>query len=356
MLCKAKKIQLMTRAICMLATILFVPAANAVSFNLDSIAQWGKFPRFCIGVYRWGDGFFNGYDKEYVLPAGHKFNVKLRTDNWIDSYNFNLPNDMRMSLVSDPSTSVGVWLTYLAVSIGYDKNISKIFGSNAKAREQFNFGFNCSLFAANIYYSNNEQGTKITRFGPRYAPFNPNLDFNGAHSKTFGLSLYYFFNHKRYSQAAAFSFSRIQTRSQGSWFAGFTYFRNHYSFDFSELPQEMLDVLTQSWNSYKYFAKNKNYSIKFGYGYNWVFSKHWMFAVSESPSLGIKKGFINTDQEKTSMSLANNFRLAFVWNNKRWFAGFVGEVDVNLLYDRDTTFINSQLSANMSIGYRFDIW
>ena len=37
--------------------------ADAKPFlNLDSIAAWGKFPRFCINTYRWGDRFFNGYD------------------------------------------------------------------------------------------------------------------------------------------------------------------------------------------------------------------------------------------------------------------------------------------------------
>ncbi len=339
-----------------MAALFLAQNANAVSFNLDSIAAWGKFPNFCINVYRWGDGFFNGYDQNYVLPAGHKFNVKFRTDNWIDYYNFDLPDDMRMSMRSDPSTSIGVWLTYLAVSIGYDKNISKIFGSNAKAREQFNFGFNCSLFSANIYYFNNGQSTKITRFGAKHDTFNPNLDFNGAHSKSFGVDLYYFFNHKRYSQAAAFSFSRIQERSQGSWFAGFTYFRNHYYFDFNELPEYMREILPESWLDYQYFAVNKNYNIKFGYGYNWAFSKHWMFAVSESPTLGVKKGFINADVEKTSLSLSNDLRMGVIWNNKRWFAGLTGEVNINLIYDKETTFANSQISANLCIGYRFDIW
>ena len=36
-------------------------SAQALSFNLDSIAEWGKFPRFVVNTYRWGDKFFNGY-------------------------------------------------------------------------------------------------------------------------------------------------------------------------------------------------------------------------------------------------------------------------------------------------------
>lgn len=27
---------------------------KALSFALDSVAEWGKFPRFCVNTYRWG--------------------------------------------------------------------------------------------------------------------------------------------------------------------------------------------------------------------------------------------------------------------------------------------------------------
>lgn len=30
---------------------------SAFSLALDSVAEWGKFPRFCVNVYRWGDRF-----------------------------------------------------------------------------------------------------------------------------------------------------------------------------------------------------------------------------------------------------------------------------------------------------------
>jgi hypothetical protein len=36
--------------------------AYAISLALDSVATWGKFPRFVVNTYRWGDKFFNGYD------------------------------------------------------------------------------------------------------------------------------------------------------------------------------------------------------------------------------------------------------------------------------------------------------
>jgi len=42
------------------------PHARSFSFDLDSIAAMGKFPRFVVNTYRWGNEFFNGYDTTYV--------------------------------------------------------------------------------------------------------------------------------------------------------------------------------------------------------------------------------------------------------------------------------------------------
>ena len=78
---------------------------RAFSFALDSIAAMGKFPAFCIKTYRWGDQFFNGYDTLYVKGSGHKFNVKVLTNTWVDYYNFDLQDNMSMRLQSDPSTT-----------------------------------------------------------------------------------------------------------------------------------------------------------------------------------------------------------------------------------------------------------
>ena len=66
--------------------------ATGLSLALDSVATWGKFPKFCIDVYRWGDRTFNTYDSAYVVGTGKKFNVKLRMDSWLDYYAFDLKN------------------------------------------------------------------------------------------------------------------------------------------------------------------------------------------------------------------------------------------------------------------------
>ena len=331
-------------------------SASAISFDLDSIATWGKFPRFVVNTYRWGDKFFNGYDTTYVVGTGYKFNAKLTTDSWLDGYQFRLPNGKEILMRSDPSTSAGVYLTYLAVSAGYDVNVSKLLTGKERSRKRFRFGFNCMLFAAEFYIMNNDGGTTIKKFGDSHYPSHPNLDFNGIDISTWGVDAYYFFNHKRYSEAASFNLSRIQKRSQGAFYTGFSIYTQHIDFNFNSLPPSMLVQLPESWQGYRYYVNTHNYALRFGYGYNWVFAPHWVLGVSESPIIGVRKGFVNSDIEKVSLSLYNRAKLSVAWNNDRWFFGASGKFDLSIINDKSTTYASGILSGEVVLGYRFNLW
>lgn len=342
------------RLLIFLLPVLFViaPKSSAFSLNLDSIATWGKFPRFCVNTYRWGDRFFNTYDTMYVVGTGYKFNGKITTDSWLDVYNFRLPSGENVMMRSDPSTSIGLYLTYLAVSAGYDINVSKLFNGVDRSRQRFRFGFNCSLFSAEFYMYKNNVGADLKEFGGTKL----NIPFNGINNNTWGIDAYYFFNHKRYSEAAAFNFSRVQKRSQGSFFTGFSIYTQQLDFDFSILPHDLLDRLPDYWNDHRYRVDTHNYAIRAGYGYNWVFAPKWVLGVSESPIVGVRKGYVNSDIEKVSFSLYNRMKLAVVWNSGRWFAGIVGKFDAAIVNNRRTTYIGGVLSAEAAFGCRFNLW
>ena len=335
--------------------------ASAFSFNLDSIAAMGKFPRFVVNTYRWGDKFFNGYDTAYVVGTGYKFSAKLTTDSWTDGYRFNLPENKKLFMLTDPSTSIGAYLSYLAVSVGYDINISKLTGGPDRERQRWRFGFNCMLFAAEAYMSSNTTGTTIKEIGDRSRPIKPDLAFHGIDNQTWGLDLYYFFNHKRYSEAASFNFSRVQRRSQGAFYTGISIYAQNLNFDFSGLPKHYLDELPQDWApEYHYRVDTKNYAIRFGYGYNWVFHPGWLLGVSESPIIGVRKGFVTPWDDRTdkkiSLSLYNRLRLSIVWNSKRWFFGAVSKFDLAIINNKKTTYAGGVLNAEAVVGFRFNIW
>ncbi len=335
---------------------LAAPQAHAISFNLDSIATWGKFPRFVVNTYRWGDTFFNGYDTTYVQPTGYKFNAKITSENWTDGYRFVLPNNTRIYMQSDPSSSLGVYLTYLAVSAGYDVNLNKLFTGNNRSRQRFRFGFNCMLFAAELYFIKNDVGTNVRSFGMRNHMQHMKLPMSGINTTTWGIDAYYFFNHKRYSEAATFNFSRIQRKSQGAFYTGFSIYTQHLNFDFSSLPQYMLDQLPSQWPDYRYYINTHNYAIRVGYGYNWVFAKNWVLGVSESPIVGVRKGYVNSDISKVSFSLYNRAKASVVWNNRQWFFGAIGKFDVAIINEQRTTYAGGELSGEVVFGYRFNLW
>ncbi len=333
--------------------------ASAEFLSLDSIAAWGKFPKFCIDTYRWGDKFFNNYDSTYVQSSGYRFNIKTKIDSWVDLYNFRFDNGYKMMFNSRPSTSMGLWLTYMAVSIGYDMNVSQIFGANNGARKRFDFQFNCALFGAELYKITNDAHMKITRLGEPGSTQKVNIDFSGFHSESSGINLYYFFNHRNYSQAAAFSYSKIQVRSAGSLYAGFSYWSQEYDMDFTDAlgDSEMGSILQSEWGN-KYRVSDNNYAIKIGYAYNWVFHKGWCLGVSEAPTIGIKTGYINdTDNTHTSFTMSNRLKASIIYNhNKRWFFGFVGTIDSGLIYDDAHAFLSNTFSAEASAGFRFNLW
>lgn len=342
------------------AAMFCVPKGNAVSFALDSIAEWGKFPRFCINVYRWGDKFFNSYDSAYVVGTGTKFNVKVTTDSWLNYYRFTLPDAQSggifgpsVDLISRPSTSVGVHLTYLAVSIGYDLNLSSLFRGIKESRQRYQFGFSCALFTVEAYKEINRVGTRMTRFGSMK---HLNIPFDGMHSDSWGIDLYYFFNNKKYSQAAAFNYSKIQRRSQGSFFAGLSVYSQKYDFDFSGLDRHFLEQLPSEWEGYHFATNTQNYGIRAGYAYNWVFAKNLLLGVSVSPTVGLKHGYVNSYTQKTSFSLYNHAKLSVVWNGGKWFAGINFNGDTAVVSDRQTTFMGSNLSFTAAAGYRFNLW
>lgn len=336
----------------MLVSISSVPAYG-ISFNLDSIATWGKFPRFVVNTYRWGDKFFNGYDTTYVRSTGYKFSAKITTESWLDGYSFRLPDKTGIFMRSDPSTSAGIYLTYLAVSAGYDINVSKLFGGADQLRKRFRFGFNCMLFAAEAYLVNNNVGTTLKKFGSEH---HLNLPFDAIDNSTWGVDAYYFFNHKRYSEAASFNYSRLQQKSQGAFYTGFSIYSQRLRFDFSGLPEELKVTLPSHWNNYIYQVNTHNYALRLGYGYNWVFAPKWVFGISESPIIGVRKGYVNSDISKVSLSLYNRMKLSVVWNNGPWFAGVTGRFDVAIVNDRETTYAGGVLSGEAVFGIRFNLW
>ncbi len=74
-------------------------------------------------------------------------------------------------------------------------------------------------------------------------------------------------------------------------------------------------------------------------------------------TLGIKRGYINTNSKKnTSLGLSNSLRLSVVWNNGHFFAGAIGHIRSTLIYDKLHTLVTNVANLEISAGYRFNLW
>lgn len=349
---------LLTLFICILSMSALQTQSSAVSLNLDSVAAWGKFPNFCVKTYRWGDKFFNTYDSTYVVGTGYKFNVKFKSNAWLDNYIFALPDNYRMHMASEMNVSGGVHLTYLAVSVGYDYNLMRLFSKHNTARKKFNFGFNCALFAADLYWVTNDVGTRITSYGHPGDRVECSIPFYGIDNSIFGVDVYYFFNNKRYSRAAAFNYSKHQKVSSGSWILGFSYWTQSFDFNFSSLSDDILMELPAEWaqNDWRFRINNHNYAIRGGYGYNLVLPRNWLIGISETPVIGLKHGTVNGELPELSVSLYNRLQVSGIWSNKKWFAGLIVKAENGVYFDKKQTLLNGVFSGELSVGYRFNLW
>jgi hypothetical protein len=132
------------------------------------------------------------------------------------------------------------------------------------------------------------------------------------------------FNHKEYSQQASYRHNTVQLKNAGSFIANLSYTRHNISFDHAKLPTELSSHLNPKlkFNHIKY----SDYSLGFGYGYNWVLSKTWLASISLLPSISYKdssiKGYELTDESWTK-NLNFDFitRASVVYNTGKYFAG-----------------------------------
>lgn len=148
--------------------------------------------------------------------------------------------------------------------------------------------------------------------------------FDGLKSEMKGINLYYIFNNRRFSYPAAYSQSTNQRKSAGSLIAGFSYSRHKFLFDPGQLPENISGQLEDNMRFRK--IRYIDYSLNFGYGYNWVFAKNCLANLSVTPAVGYKASNIYFENEAYNETDHNiNFdvitRAAVVYNNTKYYVG-----------------------------------
>lgn len=318
----------------------------------DSTVIYPRFLGFCVKVYNWADRTFNSYDTTYVAGTGKRWKAVLRNDNWADSYAFNFRHDMPMRLMGDIYCNLGAYLQYMAVSVGYSLDMSNIIGNKPILHKKMGTGFSCALFSVELYYNENTGGSYLRTFGKYNNGRLFKEHFPGVFMRTYGIDAYYFFNHRRYSQGAAYSFSKYQKKSAGSFIVGFTYANRNVSLDFTTLPEYLLEYLTLPVGKYKFHYNN--FCLMAGYGYNLAFAKNWLYNTTVIPAVGINRCFDDSLEGKQDMlSLGVKGKMSLTWNISDFFLGIQAAFDGSWYRSSDYSLFSSVENLSASVGVRF---
>lgn len=318
----------------------------------DTSVIYPKFIGFCVDVYNWGDRFFNGMDKDYVIGTGKRWKARVVNEYWCDGYGMTLPRNFNIAMLSHLYGNIGAYLQYMAVSVGYSYDMSTVFGSDPLEHKKFEFGFNCQRFNVELYRWANNGGSNIRKFGKYFKGKTLDVPFKGVDMMVQGIDFIYFLNNKKYSHGAAYNFSKIQKRSQGSPIVGLSYTDVNLDMDFSRLPVSLLPKFPIA--ALKYRIHYDSYAIVGGYGFNWVITPKLLFNVTATPSIGFSHCFPdNLEGEKWMISLNMGGRTSLTYNFGNWFICGMGRYTGHWYRSGNFSLLANIMNFSVNVGIRF---
>lgn len=319
----------------------------------DSSVTYPKFFDFVVKVYRWGDYTFNHYDSTYVEGTGKNWKLMLKNTNFMDTYAGHLTSQkVPILLNSNIFSTFGFQLSFMAVSAGYTFNVNNLITGKKVKNKKLDFSFTCSRIAIDAYYHDDQSEVNLHRLGQYKSRKLGSQKFDGLMRNAYGLYGYYFFNHTKYAQAAAYCFSKIQKRSSGSFIAGVHLSHQNIEMDFNRLGSFLKQYLPP--DQLHFLFRYNDYSALFGYGYNWVFHRNWLYNVTLSSGLGYRHILPNSIED-TKNRMAFNYRLkmALLLNRNNFFYGLHFLSDGCWYNGHLCFFFNAAQTLSLTAGFRF---
>lgn len=305
----------------------------------------------------------NNVDTNYISPNQYNLAFMLEHSTWYEHYRLGSRENGRpqsLNFAPNMGMKLGVYFGWRWIFLGYTFDIEDLFGGNRDKADKTEMSLNIysSKFGVDLYYRKTGSDFKLRSTNGFDMPSSFNgQDFNGLKSNIKGVNAYWIFNHRKFSYPAVYSQSTNQRRSAGSFMAGFSYSQHSIYFDYTQLPLALVDKL----NSNLRFAKVKysDYSLGFGYGYNWVFKKNWVANLSLLPGIGFKKSRIDDMKYNDRHWIKDiNFdlitRAGITYNNSKYF---VGASLVMHTYDyRETNLSVTNSFGTLRIYAGFNFW
>lgn len=305
---------------------------KTVTTDSVKIQQQGR----TIGPIRKTIRGFSKIDERYIEPQHYNWALMAQGTFNYDLFELAGSDGKSIRFSPDVTMKIGPYFGWRWLFLGYTfdlKNIS--FNTKRKGKTELDFSLYSNQIGVDFYYRRTGSDYKIrhARLGDgSNIKLLEGMPLDCIKIGITGASLYYIFNHNRFSYPAAFAQSTRQKISCGSWMAGIGYTRNSLELNYDKMENALekrlgYDVQLDSsllFNSLKYYNVNANV----GYAYNWVFTKHWLVCASASLVVAYKRQQGDVTDDKSTMSFVlNNFnidgtgRLAVVYNNDKWYVG-----------------------------------
>lgn len=274
---------------------------------------------------------FNAIDTTYISPNLYNLAFMLEHSTWYEHYrlgNNDRKNTQQLNFSPTLGTKLGIYFGWRWIFLGYTFDVEDLFGDNKNRpkKKEMSLNIYSSKFGIDLYYRKTGSDFKLRSYRNTHSDVTSFEDnrFDGLTSRIKGLNAYWIFNHQKFSYPAVYSQSTNQRRSAGSFMAGFSYSQHKISFDYNKLPAPILSQLDPGlrFSHIKY----SDYSLGFGYGYNWVFAKNWVSNLSLLPGIGYKKSRIDDQDFKNESWIKDiNFdlitRAGIVYNDSKYFIG-----------------------------------
>lgn len=237
------------------------------------------------------------YDSRYIEVPDHPWRIILRTKmdevktNFLNYNTFEYEDEiyntrLDMNLDSKVNKSVGLWIGYRGLGIGYFYKFNNKPGINlAISGTGAKFGVNFRLRSMKY----DKLHARMDYMDPDTTMFDEDAEFwTPIDVLSFYLNGYYVFNGKRYSQAAAYNQVVIQKKSAGSLLLGATAYASGINMAYNENAS-----LIFCCDSVGSITLGK-ITLGLGYGYNWVPARGWTINAMIMPNISLSDNIIRT--------------------------------------------------------------
>ncbi|MBP5498991.1 MAG: DUF4421 domain-containing protein, partial [Muribaculaceae bacterium] len=327
-----------------------------IYFN-DSTVHYPGLVKLVYNSIQWKNRNLDSYDSTYVTGTGRPFKINIKNNNWIDIYNCHPLPKAQFTFYSGVSSTIGLQFSAYGLTLGYSSDIDKLIGKRPTSKK-WEFGFSCARFSIDFYKMRNSGAMNLDLRDEETGQLYKIPHFTGIKRSSWGISSYYYFNNRKFSQGAAYSQSRLQRRSAGSFLAGFKITHHNLEIDASELGEIWKDIISDDNEdlSNEPLFKYNDYSIGGGYAYNWVLGPKWLLNGTVMIFPGIKHAHaISTldDGGQNFFGLNGKLRLAATYSHRSFFASFQGYLDSHVFNTGIYRFQSFLADVSIIVGARF---